>query len=108
MGYCLNPNCPHPDNPTNTERCQSCGSQLLLQERYRVVKSLGQGGFGATFLAHDEVLPGKPSCVIKQLRPSASAPHVLQMARETVLRREAENSWQNRYSSPIAQATGVL
>ena len=89
MGYCLNPNCPHPDNPTNTERCQSCGSQLLLQGRYRVVKSLGQGGFGATFLAHDEVLPGKPSCVIKQLRPSASAPHVLQMARE-LFEREAE------------------
>jgi serine/threonine-protein kinase len=60
----------------------------LLRERYRVTKSLGQGGFGATFLALDEALPGEPSCVIKQLRPSGTAPHVLQMARE-LFEREA-------------------
>jgi serine/threonine-protein kinase len=61
---------------------------LLLRLRYRVVKALGQGGFGATFLANDEALPGEPSCVIKQLRPSGTAPHVLQMARE-LFEREA-------------------
>ena len=60
----------------------------MLRERYRVTKSLGQGGFGATFLAQDEALPGEPSCVIKQLRPSGTAPHVLQMARE-LFEREA-------------------
>jgi serine/threonine-protein kinase len=53
------------------------------------VKPLGQGGFGATFLAYDQALPGEPSCVIKQLRPSANAPHVLQMARE-LFEREAK------------------
>jgi serine/threonine-protein kinase len=31
---------------------------LLLRDRYRVLKALGQGGFGATFLAQDESLPG--------------------------------------------------
>ena len=88
MSYCLNPNCPNPENLAFSERCQSCGARILLRERYRVTKSLGQGGFGATFLAQDEALPGEPSCVIKQLRPSGTAPHVLQMARE-LFEREA-------------------
>ncbi|WP_414621504.1 protein kinase domain-containing protein [Calothrix sp. CCY 0018] len=88
MSYCLNPNCPNPENLPFSERCQSCGARILLRERYRVTKSLGQGGFGATFLAQDEALPGEPSCVIKQLRPSGTAPHVLQMARE-LFEREA-------------------
>jgi serine/threonine protein kinase, bacterial len=88
MSYCLNPICPSPENLAYSQRCQSCGSRLRLRDRYRVIKPLGQGGFGATFLAQDEVLPGEPSCVIKQLRPSATAPHILQMARE-LFEREA-------------------
>ncbi|WP_103124913.1 serine/threonine-protein kinase [Nostoc cycadae] len=88
MSYCLNPTCPNPENVVYSQRCQSCGSRLLLRDRYRVSKPLGQGGFGATFLAQDEALPGEPSCVIKQLRPSGNAPHVLQMARE-LFEREA-------------------
>lgn len=89
MSYCLNPACPNPQNASHAEFCQRCGSQLLLRDRYRIVKALGQGGFGATFLANDESLPGEPSCVIKQLRPSAAAPHVLEMARE-LFHREAK------------------
>ncbi|MCC5616584.1 serine/threonine-protein kinase [Nostoc sp. CHAB 5836] len=89
MSYCLNPTCLNPENLAYSQRCQSCGSQLLLRDRYQVIKSLGQGGFGATFLAYDQGLPGEPSCVIKQLRPSGSAPHVLQMARE-LFEREAK------------------
>jgi serine/threonine protein kinase, bacterial len=89
MSYCLNPTCPNPENVAFSPRCQSCGSRLLLRDRYRVLKPLGQGGFGATFLAHDEALPGEPSCVIKQLRPSGNAPHILQMARE-LFEREAK------------------
>jgi serine/threonine-protein kinase len=88
MSYCLNPVCPHPANLAFSQKCQFCGATLLLRDRYRVVKALGQGGFGATFLAHDEALPGEPSCVIKQLRLSVTAPHVLQMARE-LFEREA-------------------
>ncbi|ACC81448.1 serine/threonine-protein kinase [Nostoc punctiforme] len=89
MSYCLNPICPNPENLVNSQSCQSCGSQLLLRDRYQAIKPLGQGGFGATFLANDRGLPGEPSCVIKQLRPSGSAPHVLQMARE-LFEREAK------------------
>jgi serine/threonine protein kinase, bacterial len=88
MSYCLNPNCPNPENLICSDKCQACGSSLLLRDRYRVLKALGQGGFGATFIACDEALPGEPSCVIKQLRPTATAPHVLEMARE-LFEREA-------------------
>jgi serine/threonine protein kinase, bacterial len=89
MSYCLNPACTNPENLANTELCQACGAKLLLRDRYRVVQALGQGGFGATFLAKDESLPGSPYCVIKQLRPAATSPHVMDMARE-LFKREAK------------------
>jgi len=89
MSYCLNPACPHPENLTHTEFCQACGASLLLRNRYRVIQTLGQGGFGATFLAKDESLPGHPSCVIKQLRLSTDSQHVMDMARD-LFQREAK------------------
>ncbi len=88
MSYCLNPACPQPKNPIHVDLCQACGSKLLLRDRYRVIKALGQGGFGATFLAKDESLPGEPCCVIKQLRPTTTGAHLLPMARE-LFEREA-------------------
>jgi len=89
MSYCLNPACPNPENPEHTDICQACGTKVRLRDRYRATTPLGQGGFGATFLAIDELLPGQPSCVIKQLRPTATAPHVFQMARD-LFEREAK------------------
>lgn len=54
MSYCLNPTCRKPENPGNAKFCQMCGSRLLLGDRYRALKLIGQGGFGRTFLAVDE------------------------------------------------------
>ncbi|MGL5080824.1 MAG: protein kinase domain-containing protein [Microcoleaceae cyanobacterium] len=89
MTYCLNPACSHPENPEDASQCQACGSRLVLRNRYRIVKSLGRGGFGATFLATDLSLPGNPKCVVKQLRPSSQSKRMLEMARE-LFQREAK------------------
>ncbi|NEQ31289.1 MAG: protein kinase, partial [Leptolyngbya sp. SIO4C5] len=68
MSLCLNPRCPQPENPSNHLYCQTCGRALLLGDRYRPLQLLGQGGFGRTLLAVDEVTDTR--CVIKQsLRP---------------------------------------
>ena len=82
MSYCLNPNCQKPQNPAGTFFCQNCGTKLLLKERYRAIKLLGQGGFGRTFLAVDEQQPSKPRCVIKQFFPQAQGTDNTQKAAE--------------------------
>ncbi|MEG4233578.1 serine/threonine-protein kinase [Microcoleus sp. Pol11C3] len=69
MSYCLNPNCSKPQNPDAAKICRNCRSKLLLRDRYRAIKAIGQGGFGRTFLAVDEDKPSKPRCVIKQFLP---------------------------------------
>jgi len=53
----------------------------LLGGRYQVIQPLGGGGFGQTFLACDQHLPGQPRCVIKQLRPQIASAQALQVAR---------------------------
>ncbi|MBW4597073.1 MAG: serine/threonine protein kinase [Brasilonema angustatum HA4187-MV1] len=82
MSYCLNPNCPNPVNINNEKFCHTCGSKLLLKERYTAIKPIGQGGFGKTFLALDEDKPSKPRCVIKQFYPQAQGTSTVQKAVE--------------------------
>ena len=68
MICCLNPDCPKPLNPAGSKSCQACGTTLntLLRNRFRIVKPLGQGGFGKTYLAEDTDKL-KEQCVVKQL-----------------------------------------
>lgn len=40
MSYCINPRCPNRQNPDNLANCQSCGTPLLVNNRYRLVKPL--------------------------------------------------------------------
>ncbi|MBW4556143.1 MAG: serine/threonine protein kinase [Trichormus sp. ATA11-4-KO1] len=82
MSYCLNPHCSQPGNSDDVKFCLSCGSKLLLKERYRAIKPIGQGGFGRTFLAVDEDKPSKPHCVIKQFYTKAQGTNTVQKAVE--------------------------
>ena len=70
MSYCINPNCRHPENLNNTINfCQSCGSKLLIDERYRVLSVLGQGGFGKTFEVRDRDGTRKVLKVLTYIEP---------------------------------------
>lgn len=82
MSYCLNPHCSHPENPDDVQFCITCGTKLLLKERYRTIQPIGQGGFGRTFLAVDEDKPSKPPCVIKQFYPQAQGTNTVKKAIE--------------------------
>jgi serine/threonine protein kinase len=82
MSYCLNPRCPKPQNTNDGKFCLTCGAKLLLKERYRAIRPIGQGGFGRTFLAIDEDKPSKPHCVIKQFYPQAQGTNTLDKAVE--------------------------
>jgi serine/threonine protein kinase len=43
--------------------------KTILANRYQIVKPIGSGGFGQTFLAQDIYLPNHPLCVVKKLKP---------------------------------------
>ena len=49
MSLCINPFCSQSENPDSLLFCGGCGSELLLQGRYKVVRFLGGGGFGKTY-----------------------------------------------------------
>ncbi|MGJ3254509.1 MAG: protein kinase domain-containing protein [Elainellaceae cyanobacterium] len=55
--------------------------QKPLAGHYKIIRQLGSGGFGQTFLAIDLHLPGQPQCVIKQLKPQVSDAASFQTAR---------------------------
>ncbi|MEG4145741.1 bifunctional serine/threonine-protein kinase/formylglycine-generating enzyme family protein [Microcoleus sp. Pol12B5] len=82
MFYCSNPACSHPFNPDNSKFCQSCGSQglnPLFRNRYRVIRLLGEGGFGRTYEAVDTDRMDDP-CVIKQFVPQFQGTSALEKA----------------------------
>ncbi|PSB56073.1 serine/threonine protein kinase, partial [filamentous cyanobacterium CCP1] len=54
--------------------------EVKLGGRYQIVSYLGGGGFGQTYLAQDNHLPGQPRCVVKHLKPKLTDDESLAMA----------------------------
>jgi serine/threonine protein kinase, bacterial len=87
------------DNPDTNRFCQSCGSQIVapvspamtegvvLGDRYQIVKEIGQGGFGRTYLCEDINRFNEP-CVLKEFAPQVQGTALLTKAQQ-LFEREA-------------------
>lgn len=82
MSLCINPDCPEPDHPDNAHgvTCHGCGSGLLLQGRYRVMRLLSNSsGFGTVYEVYQRNIPK----ILKVLRRDRSEnPKVLALFRK--------------------------
>jgi Protein kinase domain/ARC6-like, IMS domain len=61
----------------------------LVDNRYKVVRALGKGGFGETFLVEDSQLPSGRYCVLKQLRPVEDNEQVYSLVKDRFQREAA-------------------
>ncbi|MBD2019819.1 protein kinase [Leptolyngbya sp. FACHB-36] len=100
--YCTRPGCPRPinvypdlDNPATLRTvqqkyCTACGMPLILRGRYLPARLLGQGGFGAAFLARDRDMIKLPQRVVKQFLPSGNLNAAQLEIAQNLFEREAE------------------
>lgn len=71
MSLCINPHCSEHNNHCDMLFCQTCGSELLLQGRYRLKSKLGGGGFGQTYELTDNTGQSKVLKILIDNRPKA-------------------------------------
>lgn len=81
MSFCINPVCPKPNHPDNDENrfCQSCGSQLELLKRYRVLRLVSdKTGFGKVYEAYERDTPKILKVLKEDLSTDAKAVELFQ------------------------------
>ncbi|TBR60466.1 serine/threonine protein kinase [Westiellopsis prolifica IICB1] len=82
----------HANNGSN-RFCTQCGEPLpihqeeIIAKRYKIIKLLGQGGFGRTYLAED-MKKSAQRCVLKEFAPQVEEEQNLKKAKE-LFEREA-------------------
>ncbi|MEH1946274.1 MAG: serine/threonine-protein kinase [Nostoc sp.] len=82
----------HTNNGSN-RFCTHCGEPLplavgqVVDNRYQIIRQLGQGGFGRTYLAED-INKSHQTCVLKEFAPQVQENQDLQKAKE-LFEREA-------------------
>jgi serine/threonine protein kinase len=88
------------ENQDSNRFCQICGEKLnppvpptslaagnVLEDRYRIVQQIGQGGFGRTYLCENLTRFNEP-CVLKEFAPQVQGTYALDKAK-TLFEREA-------------------
>ncbi|MEB3178682.1 MAG: serine/threonine-protein kinase [Nostocaceae cyanobacterium] len=79
MSYCINPRCNQPEDPANVNNriCRHCGSDLLIQGRYQVMRLLSdKSGFGKIY----EAFEGAKPKILKVLKSDHCAnPRVIEL-----------------------------
>jgi serine/threonine protein kinase len=88
------------DNQDSNRFCQICGEKLsppvpqntlvagkVLEDRYRIVQQIGQGGFGRTYLCENLTRFNEP-CVLKEFAPQVQGTYALEKAKK-LFEREA-------------------
>jgi len=79
-------------NDNGNRFCTHCGEPLpigvgqVIDNRYQIIRQLGQGGFGRTYLAEDK--KSHQTCVLKEFAPQVQEKQDLQKAKE-LFEREA-------------------
>jgi serine/threonine-protein kinase len=97
------------ENPSGSRFCLHCGEKLdsplvsqgiqsaqILGGRYAIVRQVGQGGFGRTYLAED-INRFRELCILKEFSPQVQTPYVLQKAEE-LFEREASVLYRLQHS----------
>ncbi len=84
------------ENPNRSRYCLECGEKLveanntqpgIISDRYRIIRQLGQGGFGRTYLAED-INRFNELCVLKEFAPQVQGTYALQKGQQ-LFQREA-------------------